>query len=118
MNFGVTTETVTPCKKLPKSIRRCIMRNYETMLVFRPDIEDEKREALVDRFKGIVTEAGEDFQIDNWGLRKLAYLIDDYPEGYYVVLNYKSEPTAIAELNRVAKISDELLRYMTILIED
>lgn len=94
------------------------MRNYETVLIFRPDIEDEKREALVERFKGIITANGEDFRVDNWGLRKLAYLIDDYPEGYYAILDYKADPTVIAELTRVAKISDILLRYMTIVNED
>lgn len=94
------------------------MRDYETMLVFRPDLEDEQREAFVERLKSIITEKGQDFEVDNWGLRKLAYLIDDYPEGYYAVLNYKAEPEVIAEINRVSKITDGLLRYMTISLDD
>lgn len=93
------------------------MRNYETMLVFRPDITDEQRESLLERFSGIIGDAG-DIKKDAWGLRKLAYLIDDYTEGYYVLLNYKAEPEVIKEITRVSRISDVLLRYMTILLEE
>lgn len=89
------------------------MNDYETMLVFRPDIEDEKREALIERLKSVIGE-GNQFSVDNWGLRKLAYEINDYPEGYYSLLEFKSEPEAIKEITRVCRISDILLRYMTI----
>lgn len=92
------------------------MKNYETMLIFRPDIEDEKREALLTRFKDIIGAEGE-VTLDAWGLRKLAYLINDYPEGFYVLMNYKAEADTILEINRVARISDVLLRYMTIVDE-
>lgn len=93
------------------------MREYETMLVFRPDVEDEKRDALLQRFRDVIGEAGE-VNLDQWGLRKLAYLIDDYPEGYYVLMTYHAEPEIIKELNRIAGISDVLLRYMTIAKEN
>lgn len=89
------------------------MNDYETMLVFRPDVEDDKREALVERLKGVIGEDGQ-LSIDDWGLRKLAYEIDDYPEGYYTLMDYKAEPELIKEITRICRISDVLLRYMTI----
>ncbi|MCI6609422.1 MAG: 30S ribosomal protein S6 [Ezakiella sp.] len=94
------------------------MNAYETMLVFRPDVEDEKREALIERLKGIVAKEDGKFSVDNWGLRKLAYEINDYPEGYYSVLEYETDPEEIKEVTRVCRISDVLLRYMTIAKED
>lgn len=89
------------------------MNDYETMLVFRPDVEDDKREALIERLKGVIGEDGQ-LSIDNWGLRKLAYEIDDYPEGYYTLMEYKALPDLIKEITRICRISDVLLRYMTI----
>lgn len=89
------------------------MNDYETMLVFRPDVEDDKREALIERLKGVIGDEGQ-LSIDNWGLRKLAYEIDDYPEGYYTLMEYKANPELIKELTRICRISDVLLRYMTI----
>lgn len=89
------------------------MNDYETMLVFRPDVEDDKREALIERLKGVIGDEGQ-LSIDNWGLRKLAYEIDDYPEGYYTLMEYKANPELIKELTRIRRISDVLLRYMTI----
>ncbi|MFA5577250.1 MAG: 30S ribosomal protein S6 [Tissierellaceae bacterium] len=90
------------------------MRKYEAMFIFYPS-EEEKRTQVMDRFKNIITEAeGTIANIDEWGVRKLAYLIDDIGEGYYVLMHYEGTPEITKELDRVARISDSLMRHMII----
>ena len=93
------------------------MRKYEGMFIFLPD-EEEKRVQLMERFKGIIEEDGKIDTIDEWGVRKLAYLIDDIAEGYYVLVNFEAGVDVIEELKRVAKISDNIMRYMIIRDEE
>lgn len=90
------------------------MRKYEAVFIFLPNLEEEKRTKLLDRFKGIIEENGSISNIDEWGNRKLAYLIDDIGEGYYVLINFEAKPEVIQELNRIAKISDSIMRNMII----
>lgn len=89
------------------------MRKYEAMFIFLPD-EEEKRVQLMERFKGIIEEDGSITNVDEWGVRKLAYLIDDIGEGYYVLINMETTPEVITELERVASISDSVMRSMII----
>lgn len=93
------------------------MRKYEVIFIFLPNLEEEKRVQLLDRFKGIIETDGTISNVDEWGVRKLAYLIDDIGEGYYVLMNIESTPETITELERVVKISDSVMRY-TIIRED
>ncbi|MBU5294327.1 30S ribosomal protein S6 [Anaerosalibacter bizertensis] len=90
------------------------MKKYEAMLIFVPDMEDEKRNNLLNRFKEIIESDGTISNVDEWGSRKLAYEINDYTDGYYVVLNFESTPKAVDEINRIAKISDGIMRHMII----
>lgn len=90
------------------------MKKYEAMFIFVPELEEEKRNALLDRFKGIIESDGTISKIDEWGNRKFAYEINDYTEGYYVVVNFESNPDAVDEINRISKISDSILRHMII----
>jgi small subunit ribosomal protein S6 len=90
------------------------MRKYEAVLIFLPNLEEEKRVQLLDRFKGIIEANGSISNVDEWGIRKLAYLIDDIGEGYYVLLNFEGTPEVVKELDRVARISDGIMRHMII----
>lgn len=90
------------------------MRKYEAVLIFYPNLEEEKRVQLVDRFKGIIEADGSISNVDEWGIRKLAYLIDDLGEGYYVLVNFAGTPEVVKELDRVARISDGIMRHMII----
>lgn len=94
------------------------MRKYEMMLIFYPNYEEEKRNAVIDRLKSIVETDGKVETIDEWGLRKLAYLIDDYAEGYYVLVNFEAGPDIAKELDRVSKISEGIMRHMITKIEE
>ena len=90
------------------------MRKYEGVFIFLPNMEEEKRNQLLDWFKGIIEANGSIANVDEWGVRKLAYLIDDIGEGYYVVMNFEAGTDAIDEVNRIAKISDGVMRHMII----
>ena len=90
------------------------MRKYEVMFIFLPNLEEEKRVQLLDRFKGIIEADGTISNVDEWGIRKLAYLIYDIGEGYYVLMNIETTPDVITELERVVKISDSVMRHMII----
>lgn len=89
------------------------MRKYEAVFIFLPE-EEEKRVQLMERFKTIIEADGTITNVDEWGVRKLAYLIDDIGEGYYVLINMETTPDVITELNRVASISDSVMRTMII----
>lgn len=93
------------------------MRKYEGIFIFLPN-EEEKRVQLMERFKGIIEEDGKIDTIDEWGVRKLAYLIDDIAEGYYVLVNFEAGVDVIEELKRVAQISDNIMRYMIVRDEE
>ncbi len=68
--------------------------------------------ALVEKFKGMIAAAGTVESVDEWGKRKLAYPINDETEGYYVLYTYTCEPGFPAELDRVFKITDGVLRSL------
>ncbi|MCL1849457.1 MAG: 30S ribosomal protein S6 [Clostridiales bacterium] len=95
------------------------MRNYECMYILKPDMEEEAMQQLMDRYSAIVTDGqGELVSIDKWGKRRLAYEIKDLMDGYYVLMNFKSEPPVVNELDRVMKISDDMLRFMIVNTDD
>ena len=90
------------------------MINYEVMLILDPALEDEKKDATVETVKGIIAAEGEVGNVDTWGMRKLAYPIQKKSEGYYVVIEFKAQPTLPKELDRRLKISDNVIRHMIV----
>lgn len=91
------------------------MRKYETMYILRPDMEEEARKPVVERFETLIKDQGGTMaEVKEWGIRKMAYPIQDFKEGYYVLMHFSAEPEAVAELERVFKITDPVIRYMTI----
>ncbi|WP_080871900.1 30S ribosomal protein S6 [Oceanobacillus timonensis] len=91
------------------------MRKYEIMYIIRPDIEEEAQTALVERFNKILTDNGAEIEkVDEKGKKRLAYEINDYRDGYYVVINFQSDETAINEFDRQAKFNDDIIRHMAI----
>ncbi len=94
------------------------MNNYEAVLIFKADLADADRTALLDRFKGHIEENGEVVSVDDWGKKRLAYEINDLRDGYYYIVDFKSEPDHIKEFERRLRLSDQILRYMVIRKED
>ena len=90
------------------------MANYETMFVLSVANGEEATAAMVEKVKALVSTNGTLDSVDEWGKRKLAYAIDDETEGYYVLMNYSCEPEFPAELDRVCKITDGILRTLII----
>ncbi|MDD3652657.1 MAG: 30S ribosomal protein S6 [Desulfotomaculaceae bacterium] len=95
------------------------MRRYEVVFILRPDLDEEKNTAVIDKFSDlIVNQGGEITKLDRWGKRRLAYEVKDYREGFYVVLHINAESKVSSELDRVFKITDEVLRHIIIREEE
>ena len=88
------------------------MTNYEVLFIIDPALEDEKKEATIEAVKEIIAADGEVGNVDVWGMRKLAYPIKKKSEGYYVVIEFKGNPTLPKELDRRLKISDNIMRHL------
>ena len=90
------------------------MNNYEVMYIVKP-IEEEAFNAIVTKFDGVLTSNGATIEkFDKWGKKRLAYPIQDFNDGLYVLTTFSAEPAAVKELDRVMKITDEILRHMII----
>ena len=87
--------------------------NYEVLYVINPTLGEEATAALVAKFKDLAESRGTVTEVDEWGKRKLAYVINYISEGYYVLVSYKSEPTFPLELERVLGLNENIIRYMT-----
>ena len=95
------------------------MREYETIFVLRPDLEDESIEENSNRIKDVITNnGGEILEEDVWGKKSLAYEIKDYRSGHYTVLTFEAEGKVVNELKRNYKIMDSVLRHLVVRKED
>ena len=91
------------------------MRKYEIMYIIRPDIEEDAQTALVERFNKILTDNGAEIaKVEEKGKKRLAYEIQDYRDGYYVLINFSSGEEAVNEFDRLAKFSDDIIRHIEI----
>jgi len=94
------------------------MTNYEVMFIIDAALEDEKKDATVETVQSIIAADGEVEKVDVWGMRKLAYPINKKEEGYYVVFNFEAKPELIAELERQYRITDEVIKFIVVKIEE
>lgn len=91
-----------------------VINSYENVVVISMKQGEDGIKALVEKFKGMI-EANASFEsVDEWGKRRLAYLINKETEGYYVLFNFKAEPDFPTELERVYNITDGILRSLVI----
>ncbi|MBD1379846.1 30S ribosomal protein S6 [Metabacillus arenae] len=95
------------------------MRKYEIMYIIRPNIEDEAKKALVERFNGVLTENGAEInETKEWGKRRLAYEINDFRDGFYMILKAQANTEAVQEFDRLAKINDDIIRHIVVKEEE
>jgi len=95
------------------------MRRYETIFIVRPNVADDEIEAITSKAVSIIeNDSGTILRINNWGLKKLAYLIKKENQGYYVYLDYAGVPASVAEIERVFRIDDRILKYLTVKLAD
>ena len=90
------------------------MTKYESVVIVSPNVDEEGLKALEEKFTGLINENGKVETVESMGKRKLAYEIKKFTEGIYLVFNFEAKPEFIRELERVYRITDEVLKYMTI----
>ena len=94
-------------------------RIYEELFIVKPDATDEEVDAFVEQLRAQLTAAGATVdKIDKWGKRKLAYRVDKYREGTYVLFQFTSAPTGVRELERRLRVSDIVLKFLTVRIDE
>lgn len=94
------------------------MRIYEELFIVKPDAPDEEVDAFVEVLRTQLTAAGATVdKVDKWGKRRLAYKVDKYREGSYVLFQFTSGPEAVKELERRLRVSDVVLKFLTVRID-
>ena len=91
-----------------------VINKYETIFVVDATKTEEEITALVEKFTSLIAANGEVESVDDWGKRRLAYAINDLTEGYYTLVTFKSGPDFPMELERVFRITDGILRQITV----
>jgi small subunit ribosomal protein S6 len=95
------------------------MSLYETVIIIRQETSTQQVEALADTIEDIVKQSGGSVKKrENWGLRSLAYKIKKNKKGHYILLNIEAPPTAIHEMERVMRLNEDILRYLTLRIDE
>ena len=95
------------------------MRRYELMLLFRPDLEDDKLQSAVEKVtRAIVNAGGTLTKVSPWGKRRMAYEIQHFREASYFLLHFDIAPSAIRDIERGMLISEEILRHLVTVLED
>jgi len=93
-------------------------RLYELVFIVKPDLGEEVGKAATEKLTGVVEESkGEIVTVEEWGKRKLAYPIEKCTEGHYVYLRFTAPPTAINEMERLLKLNEQVIRYLTVKID-
>ena len=95
------------------------MRRYETIFIVRPNVAEDEIEAITGKATATIEgDGGTILRTNNWGLKKLAYLIKKESQGYYVYLDYAGIPVSVAEIERIFRIDDRILKYLTVKLSD
>ena len=95
------------------------MRNYEVVFVAAPTLASDELEGFINHIQTVVEgKNGKVVKVDNWGKKSLAYKIKRFREGYYVVLNIEGDGSAIAELERRFRVTDYIIRYISVRIDE
>lgn len=95
------------------------MANYESVLIARQDLGAAQVNTLVSELSEVIKkEGGEVVKVDNWGLKNLAYRIKKNRKGHYVLLNIVAPSSAISEYERLIRLNEDVIRYMTVKVEE
>ncbi len=92
-----------------------MLNKYESIYIISPEVEEQGIKELVEKFNTLIeTEGGKVSETQEWGLKRLAYPIQKKEQGYYVLVNFEANPESIVELERVYKITDSVMKFITI----
>jgi small subunit ribosomal protein S6 len=96
-----------------------MQRRYETIYIMRSDLSDQEADATINKFQALLTEKGAvGLTLKHLGKRRLAYEIKKQKEGIYIQMNYNAAPTVVAEVEKIMRITDEIIRFLTVRLED
>ena len=94
-------------------------RIYEELFIVKPDAPDEEVDAFVETIKTQLTTAGATVdKVDKWGKRRLAYRVDKYREGTYVLFQFSGEPNVVKELERRLRVSEPVIKFLSVRIDE
>jgi small subunit ribosomal protein S6 len=94
-------------------------RIYEELFIIRPDATDEEITPIVEQIRGVITNAGGSIdKEERWGVRKLAYRVQKRNEGFYVLLQFTSDPQTVKEIERRLRVNDSVLKFLTVRIDE
>jgi small subunit ribosomal protein S6 len=120
--FGAPTDPADDLSRFrPRTVEECAdqMQCYEHTLIARQDLSPQQAQALAETYSGVLTEHGAEVtKTEYWGLRNLAYRIKKNRKGHYLHLNVRAPADAITELERQERLSDDVLRYLTVKVEE
>ena len=94
------------------------MNKYESVVIIGQDVTEEGIKSLIARFTDLINTDGKVDNVQEVGRKKLAYEVKKNTEGYYVVFNFEAKPELIAELERNYRITDEVIKFITVRLED
>ena len=95
------------------------MRRYETITILKPSLNEDEIKKVIDRAVGIIEGLkGSIIKLDRWGLKKLAYTIEKEQQGFYLYLQYAGVPEAVSELERICRIDDRVMKYLTVKLQE
>ena len=90
------------------------MNKYESVIIINPNVDEAGLKALEEKFTGLINENGKVENVTDMGKRKLAYEIKKNKEAYYMQFEFEAKPESIAELERIYRITDEILKFIVI----
>ena len=90
------------------------MNKYESVIIINPTVDEEGMKALISKFTDLINNDGKVEKVDELGKRKLAYDVKKFSEGFYIVFNFEANSDLIAELERNYRITDEIIKFMTV----
>ena len=90
------------------------MNKYETVFIINPSVEEEGVKELTQKFSDLINSDGKVESVEEMGKRKLAYEIKKNSEGIYMLINFEANPTLIKELERVYRITDEVIKFIVV----
>lgn len=94
------------------------MNKYESVIIINPSADEEKVKSLIDKFSDLINKNGKVEKVDTLGKKRLAYEVKKNREGIYVVLYFEAEPSLIAELERNYRITDEVIKFIVVKVEE
>lgn len=94
------------------------MNKYESVVIINPNVDEAGLKALEEKFTGLINENGKVESVENMGKKRLAYEIKKFKEGTYMLFNFESNPDSIKELERVYRITDDVIKFIVVRKED